>query len=63
VIAELLSGVSASIAAPLLRNWWRSRFRGRVERTRSEKTELDFDDEEKIKKIVAESIEKTIGPD
>jgi hypothetical protein len=46
---QFAAGVSASVAATLLMDWWRSRFRGRVDRTRWEKTEVDFDEQEKIK--------------
>jgi len=59
---QFVGGVSSSIVAALLIGWLRS-FKGRVEKIKLEKTEINFDDEEKIRKIVIKKIEKTTGPD
>jgi hypothetical protein len=60
LIVECGLGVSSGIAANLLTSWlWKVRHR--VERVTIEKTEIEFDSSEKVKKIVTERIAKESG--
>jgi hypothetical protein len=52
--------VSAQAVGTLVANWLWQR-KDRVEKIRLERTEIEFDNKENMKKIVTETIEKTTG--
>ena len=59
---QIAAGVPSGVATHLLIKWLWSR-KDRIEKIRLEKTEIEFDDQEKLKKIIIEKIEKTSGQD
>jgi hypothetical protein len=59
---QIAAGVPSGVAAQLLINWLWPR-KDRNEKITLEKTEIELDDKEKLKKIVVEKIEKTTGLD
>jgi hypothetical protein len=61
LVVEFGLGVSSSVVATLITNWlWKLKMR--VERVTIERTEIEFDSAENIKKIVTEKLSKESGP-
>jgi hypothetical protein len=59
---QFSAAVPASVAAHLLIKWLWPR-KDRIAKISWEKKVIEFDDQERLKKIIIEKIEKTTGPD